>query len=350
MIEENVTTPPGEDVAVDVEEPGQEVDNIDQVDDGQETDTEETTEDTDYDSAWDNIDINNPSDDLFSKTTDLEGSDNGLEDQQEVETKPEVDQVETTGLTIKNPTLKYKGRDIPVDSEEEAINLMQKGFKLENEMSKIKPYKSYIAMIEASNITEEDMKAFGDAMSGDKGAIEYLVEKIGYEPEVTKDDEVDRFYDDEPKAKPEKKKNDYKPEVKPQDEVAEFFHEYTAEKPEEAGKVSQVYSDIDDEFKREVYNPQTFPMFVKSIETGEFDEVYPLAIKARVSNPALSWLQAYAVAGQRLKEGTKQPETEVPPKSTSIPKNGSSKRRTSGDSYDRAFEMDTKELEDRLFS
>lgn len=345
MIEENVTTPPGEDVAVDVEEPGQEVDNIDQVDDGQETDTEETTENTDYDSAWDNIDINNPSDDLFSKTTDLEGSDNGLEDQQEVETKPEVDQVETTGLTIKNPTLKYKGRDIPVDSEEEAINLMQKGFKLENEMSKIKPYKSYIAMIEASNITEEDMKAFGDAMSGNDGAKQYLADKLGLSSGTTGYE--DSFFEEET---PKKKEEEYKPEVTSQDEVAEFFHEYTTEKPEEAGKVSQVYSDIDNEFKREIYNPQTFPMFVKSIETGEFDEVYPLAIKARVSNPALSWLQAYAVAGQRLKEGTKQPETEVPPKSTSIPKNGSSKRRTSGDSYDRAFEMDTKELEDRLFS
>lgn len=336
MIEE-VTTPLEEDVAN-----GTEVEQVEEVVDQVEEVVEPVETNDEYDKAWDTIDTDNPSEGLFSDTTAYEDTPTSIDDQDTVE-EVETKNVEQTGLTITNPILKYKGREIPIDSEEEAINLMQKGFKLESEMGKIKPYKSYIATIEAGNITQEDMKAFGDALSGNAGAKDYLAEKLGLS--AKEEYQEDFFTEDKPEAKTE-----YKPEVKQQDQVAEFFSGYTEEHPENAGKVSEVYADIEDAFKQEVYQPNVFPMFVKSIESGEFDEVYPLAMKAKVGNPGLTWLQAYSMAGQRLKDGKKDVKTEVPSKSTSIPKNnGGTRKRSSGDAYDRAFSMDTKELEDRLF-
>ncbi len=333
------------------------VNNIDENQNNQEAeqeevlhqDVEESTEDTssdetettvdEYEKAWESIDTNNPSESLFGDTTDVtEAATEVMEDQHDEVS--EVTQVDSNGLLIKNPVLKYKGREIPIDNEEEAINLMQKGFKLENEMAKIKPMKPYINILNSGNVTVEDLKAFDDAMSGNEQAKTYLAKKIGLSTNETDSNifnEVDTSNN----------KEDYKPDVPAQDPVAEYFAGITEENPEVAGKVSSVYSDLEDEFKMEIYNPQVFPMFVQSVASGEFDELYPLALKERVNNPALSFLQAYQMAGQ--KRGQVKQKSEVPTNAVKVPKNNSSKSRTSRDSYERAFDMDTKELEAKLF-
>ncbi len=299
---------------------------------------QETSADTaDYDSAWDNVDTNNPSDELFGMTNDV---DTETESKTELveDVVEDVQQVETNGLMIKNPVLKYKGRDIPVDSEEEAINLMQKGFKLESEMSKIKPYKGYINILNDGDITIEDLQTFKDALGGNDGAKRTLATRFGGVAE----NGTGSFFDETPA----KEESTYKPEVKTEDQVSDYFATLTEENPEVAGKISQVYSDIEDEFKVEVYNPQVFPMFASSIASGEFDRLYPIAIKLRLGNPGLTWLQAYQMAG---KGGQTETKAVVPPKSTQTTRSSGSKPRTTGDSYDRAFSMDTKELEAKLF-
>ena len=299
---------------------------------------EETNVD-DYDKAWESIDTSNPSEGLFGETTvDTESTVN-TEDQS-IEQVDEVQQVDSQGLLIKNPILKYKGREIPIDNEEEAINLMQKGFKLESEMAKIKPFKSYMNILNSGNVTIEDLKAFDDAISGNNQAKNYLANKLGLSSEETSNSffgEVDTTTESV----------DYKPDVPVEDPVADYFANITESNPEVAGKISSVYSDLDDEFKQEIYHPQVFPMFASSVANGEFDRLYPLAIKERLNNPGLTWLQAYQMAGQ--KQGKTETQSEVPPKGTKVPRQGSSKPRTSKDSYDRAFEMDTRELEAKLF-
>jgi len=99
-------------------------------------------------------------------------SDNNQEPNDEL--VPPKDEQISEGLVIKNPVLKFKGRDIPVTSEEELINLAQKGLKLETEMGKIKPHKRLVDIIEAGKITEEDLVAFSDARNGNQGAIDYF--------------------------------------------------------------------------------------------------------------------------------------------------------------------------------
>ena len=307
-----------------------------QVENEVEVENTETT-DSDYDKAWADIDTENPSENLFGETL-TEEPEVTLEDQQVVtEDNNEVDN-QTTGLMIQNPILKYKGREVPIDSEEELINLAQKGFKLESKMAKIKPYKQMISILDNSTVGTEDIKAFADAMSGDEGAKTYIQNKLGLDTSVNSNS----FFDEDTKTVDE-----YKPEVPQIDAVADYFRDVTENSPEVAGKVSQVYADIDDEFKNEVYTSQMFPMFVSSVASGEFDKLYPMAIKLKLASPQSTWLQAYQEASKRVKEG--EPKTDVPPVGTKIPKQGSNKPRTSGSDYDKAFSMDTKELEDRLF-
>ncbi len=330
-----------EDVIENENNPDEQVENIEEQQvDSTEKSIEETTTD-EYNKAWESIDTNNPSDDLFGETTgDIEDTVN-TEDQS-IEQVDEIPQVDTNGLLIKNPVLKYKGREIPIDNEEEAINLMQKGFKLESEMQRIKPFKSYINILDNGKITIEDLKAYDDAMNGNEQAKQYLVQKLG----ISSTSEANNgFFDEVDETK--QSGDEYKPEVPVQDTVAEYFATITEENPEVAGKVSSVYAELDDEFKTEVYNPQVFPMFATSVANGEFEKLYPFAIKERLSNPGLTWLQAYQMAGK--KQGKTEEKAEVPTKATKIPKAGSAKRRITGDDYDRAFSMDTKELEAKLF-
>ncbi len=126
-----------------------------------------------------------------------------------------------------------------------------------------------------------------------------------------------------------------------------MFRQLTEDQPELAGKVSQTYEEIDDQFKIEVYQPNVFPMFVSSISSGEFDKLYPLAMKAKMMNPALSWLEAYAMAGKQ--EPAKQ-EKVVPPADVQIPNNKQADRNIKKLDYDAAYDMSLEELEKRLFA
>jgi hypothetical protein len=141
---------------------------------------------------------------------------------------------------------------------------------------------------------------------------------------------------------------DYKPDVPAEDPVSSIYARLTEEQPELAGKVSQVYDDLDDEFKIEVYKPNVFPMFISSVASGEFEKLYPLAIKARMMNPALSWLEAYAMAGNKGNQ-PKQDKV-VPPADTSIPKNKDTGRNVKELNYDSAYDLSLEELEKRLFA
>ena len=336
---DTLSTTPSEEVDVETNEPENQEE---QVSNEEEVQVDETTDTSDYEKAWDSIDTDNPSPELFGETTVTNEETPSLEDQQTEETTQELD-VKQNGLVINNPVLKYKGREIPIDNEEEAINLMQKGFKLESEMSRIKPYKPYISIIENGKVTVEHLKALDDALNGNDQAKNYLKAQLGIES--TKDangifDETDET----PNAE------DYKPDVPVQDPVAEFFASLTDENPEVAGKVSQTYSELDDEFKLEVYQPNVFPLFAKSVADGEFEKLYPLAMKEKVSNPALTWLQAYQMAGNKVNTGKVKEEATVPSKSTKISKSGTGRNVNSANDYDKAFEMDTKELEARLFA
>jgi hypothetical protein len=210
-------------------------------------------------------------------------------------------------------------------------------------MSKIKPFKAYINILNNGTISVEDLKAYDDALSGNEQAKKYLAKKLGVK---STSETTDSFFD-EVDEKPANEQVDYQPEVPVQDPVAEIFAAITEENPEVAGKISSVYADLDDEFKREIYNPQVFPLFAGSVANGEFERLYPLAIKARAMNPALTWLQAYQMAGSRKDKPVEKKVT--PPKGTNVPKRSSSQKKRPRDDYDAAFEMDLKELEAQLF-
>ena len=93
-----------------------------------------------------------------------------------------------------------------------------------------------------------------------------------------------------------------------------------------AARVSETYSQLEPSFQTEIYKPGNFEAFVESVSTGEFDQLFPLAIKTKSLNPGLTWIQAYATAAQN---GMPAPTPSVPagvqaPASSQEPRMGNS--------------------------
>lgn len=276
-----------------------------------------STEDKSYDDAWDNIDL--ADEEAFANL--------GKNDTPEPEAIPadeeSVEAIETKAneaFMNSNPTLKFKGKDIPIDDPQELIDLAQKGFKLETEMANIKPQKQILNAVEG--VPLEVLQAVADLHSGKQEAIDYLKSQYGIQESV---DESDFFGNTE-----DKPTSTYKPEVKTENPIEEFWTDYTKNDQQGAAKVSDIYGQLDSSFQNEIYKPQVFEAFVQSVSTGEFDEVYPLAVKEKTLNPAVSWIQAYTAAAQ--KSGSVQSQKTEPPASATPPPSGNESREFSDSS------------------
>jgi hypothetical protein len=141
---------------------------------------------------------------------------------------------------------------------------------------------------------------------------------------------TDDFWDgNDSSPKAEEPVDNYKPAVATDDPVMDYWSEYTAANQVGAAKVNEVYSGLDESFKAEIYKPDVFPAFVQSVESGEFESVYPVAIKEKTLNPAMSWIQAYQMAVSKV-GGNDTPST--PPAAATPPRSTDNSRNISGES------------------
>ena len=275
MENETLTTAPTE----------EQVENIDE----QTTDTtdvvNDTTTESNYDDAWDNLDLDNV--DAVDRLLDEPADDTVSTPEAETPEKSEED-IATEAFMNAAPVLKFKGKDIPIDSPEEMIALAQKGFLMESEQAKLKPHKKIVNTV--SDVPLDVLQAVADLNNGKQEALEYL--RSHYKIENKQEDDYFDSYNDEPK----KEESTYTPEVKEEDPVKDYWDTVVSEDSEVAAKVNTAYKDLDPAFQNQIYDPALFPAFVESIRTGEFDRVYPIAMKERMLNPALDWVSAYQAA------------------------------------------------------
>jgi len=314
-------------------------------------DTNTLADDSAYNDAWDNIDVNDDAslDNVFETNADEQvaedESDGGIDPLDDVSTNDTNNSI--GAFMVDKPVLKFKGKDVPIDSSEELIKLAQKGFLLETEMSNIKPKKKLLKIVDG--IPLEVLQAVADLNSGKKEAIDYLKSEYGIKDSKPAEDNSIWGSDNEESVKEEKAT--YTPSVKAEDPVAEFFSDITSSDPVFGAKVNETYSSLDDGFKSEVYDIKVFPTFVKAVETGEFETIYPLAVKEKALNPAMSWIQAYGMAAQKV-NSVEKPKTVEPPVDATSPKVVHSQRTLSeSDAADRVWNDPEyyKELEASLF-
>jgi len=302
-----------------------------------------------YADAWDNVDVND--DAIFERTF------NATNDEPESVDTPVGDPLSTTQNTNNNigafmvdkPVLKFKGKEIPIDSSEELINLAQKGMQMETAAAEMKPKKKVLSIVDG--IPLEVLQAVADIHGGNTNAIGYIKKQYGIEDTRSTESE-DSFWGNENSNKEETPpKETYTPAVAVENPMEDFWENYSAGNQQMAGKVSDTYGSLDEGFKSEIYQPNVFPAFVQSVESGEFDSAYPIAIKEKSLNPAMTWLQAYGAAVGKLGQvPAKQTE---PPASATPPSNGGGTDRNMSDTNkaDRVWNDDAyfNDLESKLF-
>jgi hypothetical protein len=323
---ENLTT--GEDSPqVNVEEQTQpEVETV--VEEQVEETPVDTTTDSEYKTAYDSV---------WDKDINDDGVLDSIPVQDTTEVTPEVfnTEIEDTSTNGTNnsigafmtekPVLKYKGKDIPIDSADELISLAQKGFRMETEAAAIKPKKKVLQVVDG--IPLEVLQAVADLHSGNAGAIDYLKSEYGIKDHTA---DNDNLWGNDSDTSDSQENKSYSPEVTPDDPVSDYFTEYASSNQVGAAKVNEIYSELDDSFKNEIYKPGVFEAFVNSVETGEFDSVYPMAVKEKTFNPAMTWIQAYQMALGKV--GTKTPAVTEPPAAATPPKQQEKGRHMSGQS------------------
>jgi len=295
-----LATPSNEMDAIDdknVNNESHENDDVSNTEDYKEDVSEEKDTSDEYDKYWDEdidqldgdgFNIDDVGDDDDDDEIDEYGSD--LDDE-EFDDDNNDDDANANSISITKP-LKYRGKEIWVRSEEEAIELMQKGLDYSFKMSKIKPYREVIDILEKSDLSIEDVKALSDVKNGNKDALKYLLKKYNVD---FNDLYEDNIYDDA-----NNEESDYKPEINKKNAIEEIYEDIANTDPELAGKVAGVFNSLDDTFKIELNNPNVFMAFIKSVESGEFDKVYPEAIRVKALNPAINWIQAYQIAFRNI--------------------------------------------------
>jgi len=308
-----------------------------------------------YAEAWDNVDLE--SDAVFDNVKSTNDVPTPLEP-----AAPAVDPLSTTNDTNNNigafmvdkPVLKFKGKDIPIDSTEELINLAQKGMQMETTAAEMKPKKKILRIVEG--IPAEVLQAVADIHSGNKDAISYIKKQYGIEDtRSAAPKEADSIWDDpatEPEVPPVKEEaSTYSPVMETEDPLGDYWNEFAQSNPTVAAKVNETYSALDESFKSEVYTADVFKHFISSVESGEFDKAYPIAIKEKSLNPAMTWVQAMAIAARRKTEPARV-QTE-PPASATPPANTSAADRNMGEQSkaDRVWNDDAyfNDLEAKLF-
>lgn len=268
-----------------------------------------------------------------------------LIEQVESEIQEDKSEKQTEGFVTITKPLKYKGNEITISSEDEAIALMQKGLDYEFKMNRIKPFRRAIKIIDDNNLQEDDIQALADIKSGKAEAINYLANKYNLQIAQDKEeDEIDLFGDSEPKKK---QQPEYKPVVEKDSnsEIVDYFKEFSANYPKESGLVLETYNKLEPAFQLEVtQNIQLFQGFIKDVLDGSFARFYPETLKAKAINPSITWLQAYVGVAQNI---LKQSQTKTP-SSTTVRKNKIKERkavRNNSNDYDSAWD-DEKSFED----
>jgi len=226
-----------------------------------------------YDEVWnqEKVSIENVFEEKQEETNEQLGSqtENTKEekDDGEIQTESEPNKEEQTTnnnlITLTKP-LKYRGQEIYPKTEDELIELAQKGLDYSFKMNKIAPYREIVDVAVKHNLTAKD--------------IEDLIKLRDTSNNEVDLSENEMFFNEQTEVS-----------------IADSIIKQVAMKNKPlANKVKNIYNSLDDTFKYELNDEGLFKAFVGSVNTGEFEKVYNNVVKLKSQNPFMTWIEAYS--------------------------------------------------------
>jgi len=224
-------------------------------------------------------------------------------------------------ITLTKP-LKYRGKEIYPKTEDELIELAQKGLDYSFKMNKIAPFREIIDYVSNNNITLDMIKNINS-------------NNENYEEDIPYEEDVKDLFEDEP--------------VTVYDKVLKELGK--ANKPL-ANKFVNIYANLDDKFKYELKDEQTLRALIGSINSGEFENFYPKAVEIKKVNPFMTWIESYqnAVNGLKAQRNVENPDNSLQDNSKTSSKRNISQNKSIKEQYDEVWkdEMSINDLEKLL--
>lgn len=307
------------------EEPEQ---DIDESEDGAEE--EASADDEEH---QDEDELEEPETDDGSTESEEEEYTESDEDTDDVDNSEESDQYKEQLDKLFTP-FKANGREMKVDSVDEAIQLMQMGANYAKKMSAIKPSLRLVKTMQKHDVSEQDLSFFIDLKKKDPKAIARYLKDAGVDP-------LDLDLEGS---------SEYKPKSYTASDQEVDFSQTLQELKDLPGykeTLDIVGNKWDDQSRTLVTNnPQSLHIIREHVETGVYDKVMAEVDKRRMLGQlnGLSDLEAYDTVGAQMygqqEQGAQEPTPEPTPqrkvvkrvsaaKKADAPKNNSRKQAAS---------------------
>lgn len=264
-------------------------------------DTELSQEEARYNKAFEEMDLDDPDTSAFGEQTNVMESPEATIPEDKIVEEAAIENdtidpfaVDDDGYLVR--PLVDRGREVRV-TPQELFEFGNKGTNYESKNAEMKPFKEFVNVLKKnSNISIEDLTSLADLANGKKEALKHLIAKY----------DVDVYDVDSSEEK-------YTPDTKQynSDPVADVWSDYQQQNPEGSEVVATAFNTMDEEFRQEVYNEKTFPLFADDVNKGIFDKLYPETMKIKSLYPQASWLEAYSEANNRYTQSL-QKKKQVP--------------------------------------
>lgn len=263
-----------------------------EADNTQEQDIEETT--TTANTQEDNQEDNIPDEqDNVNVTTEENNSEDTNEEDNASTEEDKTQEVDTADAQLKKLFTPFKanGRDIKIDSVDEAIKLMQQGANYNKKMAALKPSLKVLKMLENNGLLDEQKLTYLiDLDKKNPEAISKLIKDSGIDP-------LDVNTQEEPKYTP----GNYSvsdAQVNLDNVLDSIEHTPTYNRT-----MAVILDEWDGDSKRALANePNLIPLINEHVANGIFDTIASEMMKQRALGnlSGLSDLQAYESVGKQL--------------------------------------------------
>jgi len=276
-----------------------------------------------YDEVWskENVSLEEAFDN--SQTENNENKDQNVDDDvsidnvqteqpKQTETKQESN---NEYITLTKP-LKYRGKEIYPKTEDELIELAQKGLDYSFKMNKIAPYRELIDVSVKYNVNATQLEEILSNMNNVES--EPIVDESIFDS-----DNQDQSFG-------------------PVDAYQEVMPILERQNKQLASKVNNIYRNIDDAFKYELNDRKVFEAFVGSISSGEFERVYNKVVEAKKANPFMTWLETYSnvANGVQLNKQTLEPGDAIQQQHNKKGRNLPNQNKTIKEQYNEVWEKE----------
>lgn len=247
----------------------------------------EDTEDTETQTTEE---VDTPTEQETQSTDTQEGTESTEQENKSTEAEPEVADAQAQLNKLFAP-FKANGRDIKIDSVDEAIKLMQQGANYNKKMAALKPSLKVLKMLENNGLLDEQKITYLiDLDKKNPDAISKLIKESGIDP-------LDVNTQEEPKYTP----GNYS--VSDAQVNLDTVLDSIEHTPTYNRTMTVILDEWDDNSKRALANePGLIPLINEHVANGIFDTIASEMTKQRALGnlSGLSDLQAYEAIGKQL--------------------------------------------------